>query len=151
MRSVKTAGGLTRGRGMTESQRSVWLMSMPACAQVNQAMQDLYGVGYFSSEQQKDETRARQKKDTDYIQTLLTFLKSRNPFIKPEVERSLRNIETGVVADKTVNVDDAKKVRTSIIQELVGKNIADHTFRRKKSKQLRLETQFRQNLTANLL
>ncbi|XP_071165969.1 uncharacterized protein [Mytilus edulis] len=132
MRSVKTAGGLTRGRGMTESQRSLWLMSMPACAEINQAMQDLSGVGYFSSEQHKDETHARQKKDTNDIQTLLTFLKSRNPFIDSEVDRSLRNIETGVVADKTVNVDDAKKVGTSILQELVGKNIADHTFRRKK-------------------
>ncbi|CAG2196688.1 unnamed protein product [Mytilus edulis] len=108
MRSVKTAGGLTRGRGMTESQRSLWLMSMPACAEINQAMQDLSGVGYFSSEQHKDETHARQKKDTNDIQTLLTFLKSRNPFIDSEVDRSLRNIETGVVADKTVN-DDAKR------------------------------------------
>ncbi|CAC5414182.1 unnamed protein product [Mytilus coruscus] len=107
MRGMNTASGLTRGRGMTESQRSLWLMSMPACPEINQAMQDLSVVGYFSSEQHKDETRARQKKDTDDIQTLLTFLKSRNPFI--EVESSLRNIETGVVADKTVNVHDAKK------------------------------------------
>jgi len=130
MRSVKTAGGLTRGRGLTETQRSLWLMSMPACADINQAMQDLSGVGYFSSEQHKDETQARKKKDTDDIKTLLTFLKSRNPFI--EGDRSLRNIETGVVADKTVNVDDAKKVGGCILQELVGKNIADHAFKRKK-------------------
>ena len=81
---------------------------MPACADINQAMQDLSGVGYFSSEQHKDETQARKKKDTDDIKTLLTFLKSRNPFI--EGDRSLRNIETGVVADKNVDVDDAKKV-----------------------------------------
>ncbi|CAC5398050.1 unnamed protein product [Mytilus coruscus] len=117
---------------MTESQRSLWLMSMLACAEINQAIQDLSGVGYFSSEQQKDETRASQKKDTNDIQTFLAFLKSRNPFIEPEVDRSLRNIETGVVADKTVNVDDAKMVGTCTIQEIVGKNIADHTFRRKK-------------------
>ncbi|CAC5375557.1 unnamed protein product [Mytilus coruscus] len=132
MRSAKTADGLTRGRGMTESQRSLWLMSMPVCAEINQAMQDLSGVGYCASEQHKDETRARQKKDTEDIQTLVTFLKSRNPFIEPEVDRSLRNIETGVIADKTVNVDDAKKVGTCIIQEIVGKNISDHTFRRTK-------------------
>jgi hypothetical protein len=31
MRSVKTAGGLTRGRGMTEVQRPQWLLSMPNC------------------------------------------------------------------------------------------------------------------------
>ncbi|CAG2256701.1 unnamed protein product [Mytilus edulis] len=44
MRSVKTAGGLTRGRGMGESQRSQWLLSMPACADMNQAIQELTGV-----------------------------------------------------------------------------------------------------------
>ncbi len=36
MRSMKTSGGLTRGRGMTEQQRLIWLLSMPACAEVNQ-------------------------------------------------------------------------------------------------------------------
>lgn len=35
IRSVKTSGGLTRGRGMGEIQRLVWLLSMPACAEVN--------------------------------------------------------------------------------------------------------------------
>ncbi|EDO33944.1 predicted protein [Nematostella vectensis] len=44
MRSVKTSGGLTRGKGLTETQRLVWLMSMPACAEVNDAMQSLTGV-----------------------------------------------------------------------------------------------------------
>ena len=39
MRSVKTTGGLTRGRGMGETQRTSWLLSMPACAEMNAAMQ----------------------------------------------------------------------------------------------------------------
>lgn len=30
MRSLKTSGGLTRGRGMTEQQRLIWLLSTPA-------------------------------------------------------------------------------------------------------------------------
>ena len=46
MRSVKTSGGLTRGKGLSETQRLVWLMSMPACAEVNDAMQTLTGVRY---------------------------------------------------------------------------------------------------------
>ena len=42
MRSVKATGGLTRGSGMTESQRARWLLSMPAhCAEVISAMQEL--------------------------------------------------------------------------------------------------------------
>ena len=44
MRSMKTSGGLTRGRGMTEQKRLTWLLSMPACAEVNLAMQELTGV-----------------------------------------------------------------------------------------------------------
>ena len=35
MRSLKTSGGLTRGRGMTENQRLLWLLSRPACAEIN--------------------------------------------------------------------------------------------------------------------
>ena len=44
MRCVKTSGGLTRGRGMTERQRLTWLLSMPACAEMNRVMLDLTGV-----------------------------------------------------------------------------------------------------------
>ena len=39
MRSMKTSGGLTRARGMTEQQLLTWLLAMPACAEVNRAMQ----------------------------------------------------------------------------------------------------------------
>ena len=35
MRSLKTSGDLTRGRGMTEQQRLRYLLSKPACADVN--------------------------------------------------------------------------------------------------------------------
>ena len=46
MRSLKTSGGLTRGSGMSELQRAIWVMSRPACAQVNMTMQHLTGVHY---------------------------------------------------------------------------------------------------------
>ena len=58
MRSMKTNGGLTRGRGMTEQQRLISL-SMPACGEVNRAMQELTTVSYNSGEQNKDITQAR--------------------------------------------------------------------------------------------
>ena len=41
MRSMKISGRLTRGRGMTETQRLVWLMVHPVCAEVNNAAQRL--------------------------------------------------------------------------------------------------------------
>ena len=59
MRSMKTSGNLTRGRGMTETQRLVWLMVHPVCTEVNNAMQQLTGVQYSTREQHKDLTTAR--------------------------------------------------------------------------------------------
>ena len=51
MRSIKTNGGLTRGRGLTEIQRVIWLLSMPFCADVSQAMNEFTGVNCDISEQ----------------------------------------------------------------------------------------------------
>lgn len=51
MRSVKSAGGLTRGRGMGELQRTQWLLSMPACANMNNAMQELMGLEFSTRAQ----------------------------------------------------------------------------------------------------
>ena len=64
IRSVKATGGLTRGRGMSEIQRLVWLLSRPACSEVNlQSMQDLLGISYQTSEQHKEISESRQEKD----------------------------------------------------------------------------------------
>ena len=54
MRRVKTSGGLPRGRGMDELQLSVWLLSTPVIAEMNQAMQEFTCVKYQTSDQQKD-------------------------------------------------------------------------------------------------
>ena len=54
MRSMNTSRVLTRGRGMTEQQRHTWLLAMPACAEVNRAMQELSGAKYSTNEQNKE-------------------------------------------------------------------------------------------------
>ena len=49
----RPCGGLTRGMSMTETQRRVWCLSRPACAEVNSAMQQLTSVTYETSEQHR--------------------------------------------------------------------------------------------------
>ncbi|KAJ8039828.1 hypothetical protein HOLleu_13951 [Holothuria leucospilota] len=44
MRSVKATGGLTRGRGLTEAEWARWILSMPACADMNNAIQEFCGT-----------------------------------------------------------------------------------------------------------
>jgi hypothetical protein len=68
---------------------------MPACVDYNSDMQKLTGVGYFTSDQHKEATRARKERDRKLL-AILEYLCDRNPFTS---DVSLRNIETGVVAD----------------------------------------------------
>ena len=63
MRIVKTTGGLTRGRGMGKTQRTSWLLSMLACAEMNAAMQDFKQINHKASEQHKEMSTARLKQD----------------------------------------------------------------------------------------
>jgi hypothetical protein len=107
MRSVKSSGGLTRGRGIDEAQRAQWILSMPACADYNSAMQELTGVGYFTSDQHKEATHTRKERDRKDTLSILEYLCDRNPFSS---DVSLRNFETGVVAESGVNVDKAENI-----------------------------------------
>ncbi|WAR15257.1 hypothetical protein MAR_005362 [Mya arenaria] len=61
MRRVKFAGGLTRGRGMAEIQRIQWLLSMPACSDVNTAIHKFTGPRYETSDLIKDVHGSRTK------------------------------------------------------------------------------------------
>jgi len=63
MRSIVTSGGLTRRRGITEIQRLVWLLLMPAVAEMNFAMQELTKTEFISSEQHREDTRARMERE----------------------------------------------------------------------------------------
>ena len=68
MRSINTHGGLTRGKGMTENQRLVWILYMPVCASINEAMQTFSGVSYETS------TRTRMYQQLDKSEMSVTPL-----------------------------------------------------------------------------
>ena len=127
MRNMKTSGGLTRGRGMTEQQRVIWSLALPACAEVNRAMQELTGVLFNSGEQNQDMTQSRQVRDWKDTQVLLCFLHESNPFI---ADPSLRNICTGVHGQLSVNVETAKAVGTTILSSMKGKTVLEHSFKK---------------------
>jgi hypothetical protein len=75
MRSVKSSGGLTRGRGIGDAQRAQWILSMPACADYNSAMHGLTGVGYFTSDQHKEASHAEKNEIGKILsQFLSTFV-----------------------------------------------------------------------------
>ena len=80
MRGAKTSGGLTRGRGITELERAKWVLSMPACAQMNTAVQEVTGTRRLTSDQHVEIGSTRSAKDTKDMLVLTTYLQARNPF-----------------------------------------------------------------------
>ena len=128
MRSVKSQGEVTSGRGMNEIQRLLWLLSMPACAQVNVAIQTLTGVRYESSEQHKELGKARQTRDMRDTFKFLAMLKQWTPFAADPAPTGL---VSGITANKDVNVDNAEQVGKNILLTMIGINVLDYTFKRK--------------------
>ena len=117
MRSLKTGGGLTRGRGFKEQQRLIWLLSMPACTETNHIMQELTGVQFNSGQQNKDMSKARQTRDMKDTVTILMALATHNPF-SLDTDSNLINIMNGVNADSNDNADTAKIVGEKILSSM---------------------------------
>ena len=65
MRGLKSRGGLTRGRGVSESVRLLWVKTMHRCASVHNAMSNLTEVLHKTSEQHTELGQSRIKRDND--------------------------------------------------------------------------------------
>ena len=125
MRSLKTSGGLTRGRGMSEIQRTIWLLSRPSCSAVNVAMQEFTGVQFFTSDQHKDMSKARQERDVMDTEKLIAFLSSHQPL---STASTLHGIDTGVCAADGVNANIAVCVGNKILASMEGQNVLQYVF-----------------------
>ena len=81
MRSIKSRGGLTHGRGMSESVRHMWVLSLNYSAAVHDAMTELSGVVTKTSEQHVDMGAARRKRDNEDSLKFIDWLEKRNPLL----------------------------------------------------------------------
>ena len=132
MKNVKAVGGLTRGRGFDQTTSLVWLLSTPPCAEVNRAMRDVTGLQNTNTsdeEVRKDRSAARMARDAKDGQTILHYFSERKPFSKDS--RELRSLSSGVLADKSVDVDRAESLGRAILQSMYGQSVAEYTFRKK--------------------
>lgn len=68
------------------------------------------------------------KRDQKDVLTIIDVMKDRSPFAD---DTNLRNIETGVVADRSVNADNAKEVGDKIIKSIKSRTILEFCFKRK--------------------
>ena len=96
MRSIKSRGGLTGGRGMTESVRHVCVLSLCHVAMVHDAMLQLTGAAAKSSEQHEEIGKSRTKQDYQDCLKFFNWLTRRNPFLIPD--GNLHSLSGGMVS-----------------------------------------------------
>ena len=76
MRSIKSRGGLTRGRGMTESVRLQWICSLHKCVAVHDAMSTTTNLKHMTSDQHIELSSSRCKRDFEDLPTVQNGLTS---------------------------------------------------------------------------
>ena len=58
MRSLKSAGGFTRGTGFEDVQRHIYVLPRPSCAEVSTSIEELTDTKYISSDQHKSSSNS---------------------------------------------------------------------------------------------
>ena len=132
MKSIKSRGGLTRGRGMTDSVRHLWVLSLSHSSIVHQSMMTLSGLNLKSSEQHIDMGESRRKRDYEDYKMFRDWLEQRNPFTS--VDEHLHSLTSGWVSisgEDLVNCERSENIGASIQQTLDGQNLATATVQRK--------------------
>ena len=96
----------------------MWLLSTPACAQVNYAMQELTEVSYTTNDHYKDVSKALQERDMTDTLDVLGYLSPRSSFGE---NSTLHSIASGITAKATVNCECAQQVGKKVLEGIVGK------------------------------
>ena len=128
MRALKSRGGLTRGRGFTESVRTMWVYTMHEGANYHNALCTSTNNQHKTSEQHTDLGYSRRQRDFKDLQIISTWLKVHNPF--SENIQSLQALGSGLIADEKVNCDDAEDVGRKIQIKLDGVSINNAVVKR---------------------
>ena len=103
MRSIKSRGGLTRGRGMTESVRLQWVCSLHKRAAVHDAMTTTTNLKHITSDQHIELSSSRCKRDFEDLPTVKKWFDQHEPFNVNE--RRLRSLSSGLTATDSDNVN----------------------------------------------
>ncbi len=136
MYSMKTAGGLTRGRGITESTLAKWVCALPLCLPLCNALEQFTRIHPETSEQHqkhrehKDMRQAQCVRDSKDTGTFETWMESHPPFSDVNGQ-NLVSLSSGLVPDKTVTCHRAAEIGLLAQQSMQGYNFGNVKLHRK--------------------
>ena len=129
MRSIKSNGGLTRGRGFSETTRNKWIVTAHQSASIHEAMSNLTKAQHSSSDQHIDASDARVARDDSDFNKLLDWLNDHNPFDRSE--KRLKSLSTGIIADKELSCEKTETIGNTIQKQLDNMKLCEVKIKRK--------------------
>ena len=126
MRELKSRGGLTHGRGLTESVRLTWVETMPICAAIHTAMKGFTDSQHSASDDEHDELgRFRVARDCMDLKKIVEWFTVNNPF--KASDGRLRSLSTGIACNNTdlIDCDTAEEVGDKILKAMDDKFYPD--------------------------
>uniref|UniRef100_A0A1B0CSS6 Uncharacterized protein n=1 Tax=Lutzomyia longipalpis TaxID=7200 RepID=A0A1B0CSS6_LUTLO len=129
MRSFKTSGGLTHGRGINEGTLSKWIGGIRHCIPICNSLEEFCQLKNITSEQHVELRDSRKSRDFKDVLSFTTWLEQRDPFAdRPENE--LASLSTGMIGDEHVNCDYALEIGKDSIKSMIGKSFTDVKLKR---------------------
>lgn len=124
MCSIKSPGGLTQGRGLSENFRTLWVLSMSSSAKVHGAIVEVTGTQMYSTRQHIELGTSRRKLDFADCRKLYDWLKQRHPFLI--TSENLHSLSTGLVSIK--DKDDVSCERAEEVGKLIQSTFDNQPF-----------------------
>ncbi|KYN50525.1 hypothetical protein ALC57_00165 [Trachymyrmex cornetzi] len=121
MKSMKSAGGLTHGRGISDSVLCKWILSSIILTEISNEMENFCNVCYSTSEQHVDAGVSRIKRDASDLDKLVSFFSTYDPF---PASNTISSIYSGVVGNESINCHQAAEVGTQLLHNTIGKSFA---------------------------
>ena len=131
MRGIKSKGGLTHGRGLTDSVRIIWVRSLHKCTAVYSALNQLTDLEHSSDDVQHVElSRSRRQLDYTDLLEMIKWFEVNNAFAVSDCR--LHNLFSGITArdEDGVNCDDAESVGEKILQQMDNGILTDVVIRK---------------------
>ena len=131
MRAVKGRGGLTHGRGVTESVRNTWVSTVHKTSSVKTALAQYTNLEYCHDTAQHSEMgKSRVIRDNKDLLKVLQFFEQHNPF--DVSDNRLRGLVSGIAAadSDNINCDEVEQVGAVIMTRINGVPFKDVKLKR---------------------
>ena len=128
MREIKGRGGLTRGRGLTDTTRMTWLNTLLQCTSVIVQLRKVTGF-QVSAAEHVDVSQSRMRRDASDLEKLTKFFTSNSPFRYADSFR-LVSLASGIAAtaDDNVTCDETDNIGSEIMERWSNITYKDMTL-----------------------